>query len=409
MQKLLSLALLAAVLFISACGNKGTTENAVEKDAYIRPVTKTVETYNEDATEKEIIEYTYEKPSDFFWVKAEYKAEDGTVNKLVKREFNEKRLPVKEITEELETVTETVVTKYCPHSYFLLEKTVYNGEEAPENKDYTMTYTFEQGYLISEEYVKFNNDPEFKNAEGTNVEMTSKYRYFPAPEFRHEGPQDAAFFVDEVKAYFTKDDQKRIEESGQKPEKEFKIGDLYWVTRTDFNEEGIPTHMVAGEAECEHHATEEWYKIEKDDKGRVIGVIGYSDDKMENITPKNMKYSYSYDADGKLASIEENRYNPDTKEFDKFHDGQKFNFKEVDFVTGKQKFLFTSNAKISEHYCYGAKAYSYNEDKIVSYDKTQKVVEKYKGGYEGEFQGRQAEHKLVAKEITKFDDVKTAE
>jgi outer membrane lipoprotein-sorting protein len=76
MQKLLSLALLAAVLFISACGNKETAEDVTEKDTYIRPLTKTVETYKEDATDKEIIEYTYDKPGDFFWVKAEYKAED---------------------------------------------------------------------------------------------------------------------------------------------------------------------------------------------------------------------------------------------------------------------------------------------------------------------------------------------
>ncbi len=409
MQKLLSLALFAAVLFISACGNKDAETPDLEVQTYIRPITKTVETYKEDGTEMEIIEYTYASPNDFFWTKAEYKAEDGSINKVVKREFDKDGMPVKELTEELETITETVETKYCPHSYFLLEKTVYDGEMAPENKSYHLKYNFEQGYLISEEYKKFSNDPEFKNADGDNVVMVSSYKYFPAVEYRHEGPQDAAFFVDVVKAYFTKDDQQRMEEAEQKPEKEFKIGDLYWVSKTDFNEEGIPTHMLAGEADCEHHATEEWYKIEKDDQGRVIGVIGYSDPAMETLTEKNMKHSYSYDANGKLASIEENRYNPETKEFDRFHDGQKFNFQEVDFVTGKQKFLFTENAKVAEHYCYGAKAYSYNENKIVSYDKTKKVVETYKGGYEGEFQGRQAEHKLVAKETTTFGEVKSAE
>ncbi len=406
MQKYLSLAFLAAMLFISACGNM---ETKVEEETItqIRPITKIVETINEDGTEKEIIEYTYEKPEDFFWIKAEYKAEDGTINKVVKRELGEDRLPIKEITEELETITETVVTKYCPHSYFLLEKTVYDGEQASENLSHTLVYHFEKGYLISEEYTKFSKDPEFKNVEGRNVEMVSKYRYFPAPEYRHEGPQDAAFFVDEIKAYFTKEDQEKIKESGEKPEKEFKVGDLQWVAHTDFDEQGIPTHMVAGEAECEHHAKEEWYKIEKDDKGRVVSIIGYNDDKMETLTPKNMKFTYSYDANGKLNKIEEHRYNAETKEFDRFHDAQNFDFREVDFVSGKQKFLFTANAKVAEHYCAGARAYSYNQEKIVSYDKTQKVVEKYKGGYEGDFQGRKADVKLVGKETTKFEDVAT--
>ncbi|MFP4370569.1 MAG: hypothetical protein ACLFR2_13410, partial [Candidatus Kapaibacterium sp.] len=113
--------------FLASCSEETAQKSEDQQEEFIRVLSKTTETYNEEGTDIETVEYSYTERSDMFWQKAEFKDSEGRIIKLVRREFNEKGLPVLEKTEELGTVVSTVETEYCPHSYYLLEKTVYNG------------------------------------------------------------------------------------------------------------------------------------------------------------------------------------------------------------------------------------------------------------------------------------------
>ncbi|MFW6276532.1 MAG: hypothetical protein ACOC2K_02525, partial [Bacteroidota bacterium] len=353
-------------------------------------------------TDIETVEYSYTERSDMFWQKAEFKDSEGRIIKLVRREFNEKGLPVLEKTEELGTVVSTVETEYCPHSYYLLEKTVYNGEAEEANKTERYEIIYDKGVLEAQVFEKYSDDPDFVNADGNNIAYTYKLKYLPTGDSRPKGYHPVNFLVESSKEYFTASDKENY------PEENKNIGDVFYISKTDFTEDGIPVYSLTEKADCEDHPTEQWFKAKKDDYGRLLALEGYSNKELTEHGSGNTKMIYNYDGD-KLVSVEEYKFNEESSDYDLFHDAVAIEWKQLRDNDYKEVHNLLEASSAKEHYCYHRKLYSVREEKVVEYNENHKVIEHFQGSYEGDFTGRKADKKLIKKVSYKTEKIQKSE
>ncbi len=361
---------LLIIFALMAC-SEASKETAKEDAApeYMKVTSQVTETYGDEGAEKEIVEYSYEKESDDFWVKAEYKDAEGNVMKTVKRELDENRMPVKEMTEELGMVTETIVTKYDPETHLLVEKTIYDGEPAEENKTQMLRNNYEDGCIISQETFRYSSDEDFKNEEGTAVESYVKLNALPAKENRPKGDFMPAFFVSEMKQYCTAEEK----DEGCKDKTEAcSKGHIENHIMTKVSDEGYPLFMTTNEPECEHHAASEYYKVEKDGLGNVVAIVGYKDSAFTESTPGNMKKVFVYNDKGMIHKYAEYFYNDETGKYDRMHRSANINWVKSDVDNPACEY---APSVYEESYCYGRKVYSVTQEKINKFSGGEKIVE----------------------------------
>ena len=398
--------------FFYSCG-KRTPEN----NEFLIETQKIIEEYDSTGkvASKEIVDFVYEKPDDFFWKKAVYKDESGKVLKTVVREFDEKRIPVKEVSaDEFDIIIESIATKYCPHHLDLLEKTVYNGEINEKNKEINVKYNFDDDWkLVSEDITVFETDSGFKNVDGNNAKLVYTIRYIPEGKYRPAGYYPTSYFVEKLKSYQTNennkaecsepDNKKENEEAGIENEIEAKLGEVDNQETTDFNVHGMPVHFKSKDPECKEHPHEEWYKIEKNAEGQPVTLTGFANEKYDSNTENNTKMLFEYDKNGIIRKIEEYRYNPLTKKFDKFDDAKSYNWTGIK-VNHPQN--FTSMGFVSEHYCYSAEAFTYNEKRVEKYKNGEKIISNFFVSKPGNEQRPKLTPVLQSKSVTKFKIIK---
>lgn len=388
--------LFLAVLVISCQPPKKNSDNEL-----LRVKSQLVETFNNNIVESEFVEYVYDSDSDVFWSKALYKDSTGTVIKYIERSFDENKMPKTEITKEMDIISSTVVTKYDPNTYLVVEKTTYDGELKEENKKAEYKYHYIAAVLVSQEVTKYSQDADFKNIEGNKITSKYKLRFLPDKKYLPKGNQPVIYFVEYSTDYLTKDiyDEIQADKKATKEEKSLKPGMVFLSTITKFDDEGLPVYTFTTKPDCEHDADRQWFVAEKNDKGQLIALTGYSNEKCDSLTDLNTKITFTYEND-KVKSVEDNKYNSATKKFDRFHDSKIFKWYDFGF-DGPINNLYQFAEKKSEHYCYGAVRYSLNDTKIKQFDKNKIVVEEYSGFYDGPFTERKTDTKLSKKtEIT---------
>lgn len=400
----------------------GSQEDPAETKAeqFMQITSKVVEQYSETGTETENIEYVYNSPKDFFWAKAVHKDGSGEIIKEVVRELDDKGMPVTEKIIELETVTETSDVKYCPHSYFLLEKTIYNGEKNENNMTMKVKNNYEEGWLLNQETEIYSTDPEYKNENGSKLLRYFKLRFFPSKESRPKGPNETIFFVEEMKTFCSCkegeecDSDKSGKHAGEgmkkghgegknkkdSDKKECKYGHLESFTTTEFSPEGYPVHMKTTAAGCENDPTEEWYKIEKDGIGNVISITGYNNKEMTETTGRNHKIFLEYNSEGLISKSAEYKYNKETEKFDRMHDVKTFKWVDPGFM-GHVKVLYPT--KTEENYCYGSKTYSKTATTIEKFENGEKIITKSSFSQESDAPMDNAELKPKEKIIMKYN------
>ncbi|MCK5742286.1 MAG: hypothetical protein KAH48_08710, partial [Chlorobi bacterium] len=147
----------------------------------------------------------------------------------------------------------------------------------------------------------------------------------------------------------------------------------------------------------------EYYKLEKDENGRILSMISYADEKLESFGSHSTRDIFKYDDAGMLAGVEEHKYNDETGEFDRLHDRQDYEWIQPAISGAKNYTDFTNH---SEHYCFGGKRHSKQIRKIVKFDEGEKIIEFYNDGYNGAYLSQEINPKLHARLIYVY---KTAE
>lgn len=401
---LLALFLIISVAFIGCEQKSDKPEGQTKTIEFNQIQSKVIETFGDDAS-KETIEFTYANENDFFWQKAVHKDGDGNVIKTRERELDEQGLPLKEKIHELETVTSVIEYKYCPETWKLVEKTIFEGDEENMKKVHFYKNIYDGVAIVAKEVEHYSTDPEFKNVDGNNVTKKYKLRYVPSAENRYGGDLATIPVVESAKYYETGKGKNQSHGKGENKEKEeeIEVGAVYLEINTEFNDKGYPVHMTTTQPDCEDHASEEWYKLETDGFEDVVAIVGYANAEKTEQNQSNMKIIFEYDQDRKISSIEEFKYNTETKAFDKFHSAREFEFVNTDDEHACYGCCSKIDASVTkENYCWHRKLYSRSEREIITAEDSLKVIEYRKGSYEGDFQGRKADMELTKKKTKKY-------
>lgn len=355
MKKITILLLLLFCIFdLSAANNK-----------YIRITQKNVELFD-SLKSVETTHFIYEKPSDIFWLKAETKDKSGQIIKQTERKFDADRMPVMEVVkDELGTESEKYVTKYSKENYELLEKTEYEGDIKPENKVLFTKYNYQDGYLISEEVIKYSNEDGFKNIEGNNIADMYVLKIIPAKENRPKGNHIVSYLIESRKLFVTPKLQKRLEDE------KYKVGDLYLAENTVFSPDGFPVSYHSNQEADEHQTSDEYYKVVKDEKGRMSSYTAYLNKEYTNSDEESLMTTFEYDSKGIIKKINKFRFNSETKQYDIFHNENDYNWYLPKEVT---QYNLIDADETAESYCSHRHVYSISVNKIEKYSDTEKVV-----------------------------------
>ncbi len=397
--KITSFALIALLFFVS-CSNK-EKEISNEKKDFIRYTQVIIESFGDtpEDSAKETIDYIYENPNDYFWKTAIYKDSEGKTLKTIEREFDSNRFPAKEFSKEDSVITESVVLKYDTVTYEVTEKITYYGSIAPENKIREERYYFDKdGYIESQDVTLFENDPNFKNIEGNNIKAVYTLVAFPAKTARPKGSIMPTYFVEKYKSYFTEEDKGFDAEAAKK----LKIGDVYVVEETKFNEQGIPTYYMSTQPECEDHPGKEWFKSDLDGIGNIASITSYANEKMDSLITGCTKKVYEYNDQGFIVKIQEFKYNVATKEFDLPHDLMTFDWADPQ-INSFANFIDVS--KRIEHTCTHSNRLNVLDKKVEKYADGEKVVTESRVSYPIDSIPQTIEPKLRKKTTYKYEKV----
>ncbi|MCK5742040.1 MAG: hypothetical protein KAH48_07475, partial [Chlorobi bacterium] len=341
----------------------------------------------------EITEYEYETETDRFWTKSVTKDTTGDVVKSIIRTFDEDRMPITETITEDDLDVDLVTTfdvKYCPVNYELLSKTKFF--EGNTISSVVNEYD-DEGWLIKKTEIDYCFESGYVNTEGNNIKKIFIHRYFPDKSVLPKGEYEIFPIMEKGIIYSTKVSE----------DESVKVGDVVYTTEISFNDAGEPVKYFAGQKDCADHALVEYYKLEKDENGRILSMISYADEKLESFGSHSTRDIFKYDDEGMLAGVEEHKYNDETGEFDRLHDRQDYEWIHPEVTGAKNYTDFTNH---SEHYCFGGQRHSKSIRKIVKFDEGEKIIEFYNDGYNGAYLSQQINPKLHARLIYVY---KTAE
>ncbi len=364
-MKLLQLLPMLIILMI-ACEKQETIQ---EPDEFIVITEEVIETYDSSLVDTEFIYYEYANEGDYFWQKKVIKDTAGVVIKSIEREFDDIGLPIQEVvTDEIGTTIDKSVLKYDPETMQLLQKDDYEGEIAEEDRIRTVIYHYDDdGYLISEEVKIYSDDPEFKNVNGNNITDHYILRFLPLKENRPKGLHETIYMVEKRVMYVTP------ELKEQEGDEIADIGQVYLESKTVFDENGLPVKFESTYGD-DHDASLEFFKVEKDEQGRIASITGYLNEAMDSSAFANDKWIFDYDEEGLIKSYEEYKYNDSTDVFNLFHDAQSFVWHEMD-IPLKYEFLIASGTH--EHYCWHRNRYVKNIEQVEKFDDGEIVIVQY--------------------------------
>jgi hypothetical protein len=393
--------LLLSISVLVACQkemNKGplSTEAPTE---YIRVKEEIKEYFDSNMVTTEKTEFIYEKADDYFWKKAVTRDESGKVIKELDRTFDADRFPVAVRTLINGELTESAETKYCHRCFDLLEKTFYDGELKDGKKKKRIINKYDEDFLVSQSVEEYSYDSEFKNEDGTKLLRYYKLVFGPAKQNRYQGDATPFYFIETMKEYTT---CKGKDEAGNpcKHGGECVYGELSYVYETMLNADGYPYYIRTTEPDCKEGINEEWYNIAKDGNGNVKTMTGYANRKLDSLVDGNVKISFTYDKQGKLASREEYKYNKVTKKFDRFHNSKNFDWVESPL---KGNFKLADYQVEGEAFCWCKKAHSFNKTVIAKYDSNEKIVENWYGTKDPLDHKTVKSNEMVSRITTKYD------
>jgi hypothetical protein len=318
----------------------------------------------------EHIEYEYEKPGDHFWSKSVHTDKSGKKIKTVIRKLDENRMPEKEITYEFDDiVTKTIFTGYDEATGELLSKEIYDGSPETNAISSKHEYNYENGRLASERAEIYFSDPNFVNEDGNRVRFSYTYRYVPISPNYCSNSGDHNLFVEKMKSY-ARADRENI-----------KKGDLVYIQFTEFGDDGLPVYFKSTAPKDEHHATEAWYEIIKNDDGTVATINGYANEDMTERVSSSTARVYEYDADKMIASFKELKYSPAAGEYGRLHSYITYDWR----TPGNYGCTIARADKNSRSYCFHRQLLTIENMKIVEYDNSQLIFEEYEGTKKGEY------------------------
>ena len=149
-----------------------------------------------------------------------------------------------------------------------------------------------------------------------------------------------------------------------------KLGSIERLDETKFNDEGYPVHTKTTSPECSSHASEEWFKIEKDGLGNVISITGYSNEALDSLNESNSKHLFTYNDKGMVSKYEEYRYNVETKKFDRFHSAKTIEWNDP----GLAGDLYLCPTYKAESYCLHRKVYSMKKRTVEKYGNGEEII-----------------------------------
>ncbi len=391
-MRFIKLLAIAALCLVSlACKKQPAVEERGNELMFVTD--ETVQNYIDGVpSEKEFVSYEYENDTDYFWKKAIYKDSAGNATKTIERELGADRLPTKEIiTDHATLTTEIVVPVYSKDTYELLSKDVYEGEMKPEALVMKVKNNYDaNGWLLSQEVSRFSTDAEYKNTDGNKLVDYFVLRMLPAKNSRPKGNFPVYSVVEKRTQYFPTDD----EETGAK------AGSIALSVETTFDADGYPATFKISRPDCQHDPDSEWYKVDKDSKGNIIAMTGYSNEKRDSISEANSKITFTYGADGMIAKIADMKYTPETKQFDRLHSE-----KEYKWIRPAHKLkVRPMEASIFEKsYCYGQERCSARETIVEKFENGEKTVLVRQGSYDGKFDpAKKVEMKDFTRTTTKY-------
>jgi len=364
-MKLFKLFPLLIILLIS-CEKKEAVQNP---DEYIIITEEVIETYDSVLVDTELITYEYANDNDYFWQKKVVKDTAGIVIKSIEREFDQNGLPIKEVvTDEIGTQIDKAVLKYNPKTMELIQKDQYEGEIADENRTRTVMYHFDDdNYLISEEVKIYEDDENFKNINNDNVKDHYVLRFLPNKENRPKGNHETVYMVEKRVMYITPEiKEEEGDEIGE-------IGEVYLESNTKFDDNGLPLTYESTHGD-DHDASQEYFKVEKDESGKILSITGYLNEALDSATFANEKWVFEYTDDGLYKSYEELKYDDTTATFTLFHDGSSVEWHKMDLPL---KYDFILSAGTQEHYCWHRQRYSKKMEKIEKFDDGEIVITEY--------------------------------
>lgn len=375
LYKFLLSAFIAGIFF--ACGTEEEPAPAEEpKNEFVQIVKEIINEYDSVLVDRQIIDYTYEKPDDYFWVKAEYKDTLGKIFKTISRKLDEKsRMPVSEEVKDELGLTENYELKYCPECYELISKIEFvEGVKVSETK-----WAYDDGYLMSIETINFSKDSSYKNVDGNNITSMFKQRPIVAKVNRLKGNHDFGFVTEMHKVYYTERLHKRLNIEG------LNIGAVYFESKTGFDKAGYPFNLKIynarqPEGESCEPTDKEYYKIDTTGLiGKLTSIEGYNDKEFTIASVQNTRKEYEYDEKGILNAIKEYKYNDSTKAYDLMHDIQAAEWKAPDF---NAKYDAVVAAKKNENICYHRGKHSFMETKVDKYADGEIIISEYSGEWD---------------------------
>jgi hypothetical protein len=384
-----------AYLFLSiisaACNKNQNNEPQTPKNEYLKFTSETREVYDSGKMTKLSVEYTYEKDGDWFWKKTIYKDSTGKVVKLIEREFDANRLPVKETLTENGTVTGYNILTYDPKYKEITRRETYKGSANNAQKVFLEKYNYDdEGSLLSLENVNYSTDPAFKNADGNNITSQFSARLFPGKVNRPRGNYIIDYYIENSKNYVT------TTNAANYPGK--KVGDLATTLETKFDSTGTPVYSKTNKAEPGRPA-EVWYKADRDGIGNVTSLREYSNTDMDSLENGNLESSYEYDDIGMITKVEKYKYNAKTKKFDRSFDLKIFNWYDPKIDSWHN---YTQLAQRDEHYWEDRRQFTVDDFQVDKFDSGELIIRKSTAAYPMDNIPENPETKLVEKRVIKY-------
>ncbi len=358
-----------------------------ETAGFLKITKKIITDYKEGDTSSAVIEYMYEQPGDYFWQKAVHKDEEGSVTQEEYHVFNDNRLPVEKIAIFAGDTTNRYETEYCPNHLHLLKEKEFKKVDGKEMPVMEKTYTYnENGAVVKEKVVRYCIKPDFKNTEGGTARDSYTLHFFPPAENRPAGEEFLTYFIENRKIWENKKDED--------------YGKLKMEIVTEIDEEGSPVYFYTSEPDCSTHPSQEWYKVKKNDKGHIITILGFADSAMTKHDESSTKMVFGYNDDGMAVKYEEYKYDPEKKDFTKFHGAKYIDWKES---YPPNNFSFTNADIKHQSFCIHREVFNSEETRISHPEEGKIVKEVYYSGYDGEYKGEAENKELVKRVVFEYE------
>ncbi|MFH1051641.1 MAG: hypothetical protein V1779_12035 [bacterium] len=366
-----------SIVLLTACAEKEQSFDINNKEIILMKIVQNFE--GDSVTETEIYEYTYERPSDKFWNKANLKDGAGEDISITTRKLDTRtRMPIEEYVEEMDEITESYKVIYSANTGDLLLKEEFEGNFNKSRKIKSTKYDYINGVLISRTVATYSNNPKFVNKNNANYNNIHKLRFFTPMNTRPPGNFESDYYFEYRNEYEDNSDSSNY-------------GKIIFGETTEFDNKGFPIFHSTTQPGCAHEGFAEWFDYKLDKKGRIISLKAYDNELKTKRSQHSSQILYTYDKHGYINTITDKKYSQDEGEYTKFHDLQV-----IEWLFDKNSRCYDFNFT-NEHYCFTGQRHSLYEKKVSFDGKMKKVVSEYYDAYSGEYKTQELHPKLFKK------------